>query len=295
MPYLRQKRFDGAYQIYVTDPDGYFIELNEPKANRKPLLKSAWGVQTYTFRNMFPKGILSTLDTIKALGFTEIEGGNPKGLSPEDFRKECDKRGISIPSTGGGYEELAKDPSVVIKNAKTFGAKYVMCAWIPHKKGEFNLENAKKAVEDFNRIGKAMAENGLTFCYHAHGYEFQKYGDGTLLDYIIENTTPAYVSFEMDVLWITHGGGNPEELLRKYGNRWKLMHVKDLKKGIKGDLTGGTPAENDVPVGEGQSNWAKIIEIANEVGVKHFFIEDESNQELINIPKSMGYLKSLKE
>ncbi|MFN3849975.1 MAG: VOC family protein [Spirosomataceae bacterium] len=29
--YIRQKRFDGAYQIYVTDPDGYVIELNEPK------------------------------------------------------------------------------------------------------------------------------------------------------------------------------------------------------------------------------------------------------------------------
>lgn len=31
LPYHRQKRFDGAYQIYITDPDGYVIELNEPK------------------------------------------------------------------------------------------------------------------------------------------------------------------------------------------------------------------------------------------------------------------------
>lgn len=29
--YHRQKRFDGAFQIYITDPDGYVIELNEPK------------------------------------------------------------------------------------------------------------------------------------------------------------------------------------------------------------------------------------------------------------------------
>lgn len=29
--YHRQQRFDGAYQVYVTDPDGYVIELNEPK------------------------------------------------------------------------------------------------------------------------------------------------------------------------------------------------------------------------------------------------------------------------
>ena len=31
IPYHRQQRFDKAWQIYVTDPDGYVIELNEPK------------------------------------------------------------------------------------------------------------------------------------------------------------------------------------------------------------------------------------------------------------------------
>ncbi len=28
--YHRQQRFDGAWQIYISDPDGYVIELNEP-------------------------------------------------------------------------------------------------------------------------------------------------------------------------------------------------------------------------------------------------------------------------
>lgn len=261
----------------------------------KPLYKASWGVQTYTFRNMFPKNIPTTLDTIKLLGFTEIEGGNPRGMSPEAFKKLCDERGLSIPSTGGDYNELLKDPTEIIKKAKIFGANYVMCAWIPHERGKFNIDNAKQAVADFNTIGKTLKENGLTFCYHDHGYEFQKYGDGTLMDYIIQNTNPEYVSFEMDVLWTVHGGGNPVELLKKHGNRWKLMHIKDLKKGIVGDGTGGTPAENDVPVGEGQADFYNIIKVGNQIGIKHFFIEDESNMELINIPKSIAYLKSLKE
>lgn len=259
-----------------------------------PLYKAKFGVQAYTFRNSFPKNALATLDTIKAMGFTEIEGGNPKGMTPQEFKAECDKRGISIPSTGGGYEQLLNNPMDIINNAKIYGAKYVMCAWIPHQRGNFNIENAKKAVEDFNKIGKIMKGNGLTFCYHDHGYEFQKYGDGTLMDYIIQNTNPEYVSFEMDVLWTIHGGGNPVELLKKYGNRWKLMHVKDLKKGVVGDSTGGTPAENDVPLGQGQADWVNIFKEANKIGMKHFFIEDESNQEFIQIPQSIVYLKSLK-
>ena len=260
----------------------------------KPLFKAAFGVQAYTFRNSFPKNIMATLDTIKAMGFTEIEGGNPKGMTPEEFRKACDVRGISIPSTGGSYEELVKNPQQAADIAKIYGSKYLMCAWIPHQRGHFSLENAQKAVDDFNAIGKVLKINGITFCYHDHGFEFQKHGDGTLLDYLIQNTNPEYVSFEMDVLWTEHGGGNPVELLKKYGNRWKLMHVKDLKKGIVGDLTGGTPAENDVVLGEGQSDWVNILKEANRIGIKHFFIEDESNQEFIQIPKSLAYLRSLK-
>ncbi|MEO6759464.1 MAG: family 16 glycoside hydrolase, partial [Saprospiraceae bacterium] len=49
LPYLRQKRFDGAWQIYVADPDGYFIELNEPKVPWVYLLngKDLSGWDTY--------------------------------------------------------------------------------------------------------------------------------------------------------------------------------------------------------------------------------------------------------
>lgn len=260
-----------------------------------PLYKAAFGVQTYTFRNSFPKGTLATLDTIKALGFTEMEGGGAKDMTPQEFRKACDERGIKITSTGGGYEQLVKNPQEAADKAKILGATYLMCAWIPHQKGNFTLENAKKAVDDFNAVGKVMKENGIMFCYHDHGYEFQKYGDGTLLDYIIQNTNPAYVSFEMDVLWTMFGGGDPVALLKKYGSRWKLMHVKDLKKGVVGDLTGGTPAENDVVVGDGQADFPNIIKEANKVGIKHFYIEDESNKEFEQIPKSIAYLKGLKE
>lgn len=196
------------------------------------------------------------------MGFTEIEGGAPKGVTPEAYKKMCDERGIKIPSTGSGYEQLVKNPQEIADRAKTLGASYVMCAWIPHTKGNFTIDNAKKAVEDFNKIGKVMKENGLTFCYHDHGYEFQPYGKGTLMDYIIQNTNPDYVSFEMDILWTIHGGEDPVKLLKKYKSRWKLMHLKDLKKGVKGDLTGGTPAENDVVLGTGQADFPKILKIA---------------------------------
>lgn len=252
------------------------------------------GVQAYTYRHTFPKDVAATLDTIKALGFTEMEGGVPQGLTAEAYRKMLDQRGIKMPATGAGYEQIVADPMSVVTMAKALGASYVMVAWIPHQKGNFTLDNAKKAVADFNRVGKVLNDNGLTFCYHDHGYEFQPYQNGTLLDYIIQQTDPRYVSFEMDILWTQFGGGDPVALLTKYGNRWKLMHLKDLKKGVKGDLTGGTPPENDVVLGDGQLDMPAILKAAKKVGIRHYFIEDESNHEDVQVPKSIAYLQNLK-
>lgn len=260
----------------------------------KPLYTAPFGVQAYTFRHSFPNDVAATLDTIQMMGFTELEGGSGR-LAPEEFRKMCEERGITIPSTGTGYEQLIKDPQGVADRAKALGAKYVMTAWIPHKTGEFNFENAKKAVEDFNAAGKILKENGITFCYHVHGYEFFPHENGTLLDYIITNTKPEYVSFEMDIMWTHFGGGDPVALLNKYGDRWKLMHLKDLRKGTKKDRTGLTPDENDVPIGTGELDIPAILEAARKVGIKHYFIEDESPAHEVtdDLKKSIAYLKSL--
>jgi len=260
----------------------------------KPLYTAPLGVQAFSFRKSFPNDVAKTLDTIKMMGFTEIEGTGGK-IPPEEFKRMCDERGISIPSAGAGFDELMNAPDSVATRTKTLGAKYVMCGWVPHKKGEFNLDDAKKAVEVFNKAGKVLKENGITFCYHTHGFEFQPYQKGTLLDYIIENTNPEYVSFEMDVLWVYFGGGDPVGLLKKYGDRWKLMHLKDLRKGTPKDLTGGTSEENDVPLGTGELNIPAILKEAKKVGIKHYFIEDESSNVITQIPQSIEYLKSLRE
>ena len=263
-------------------------------AQSKPLYTAPLGVQAFSFRKSFPNSVEKTLDTIKMMGFTELEGGGGR-MAPEEFKKLCDERGISIPSSGAGFEQLQSSPDSIAMRAKAYGSKYVMCAWVPHKKGAFNLDDAKKAVEVFNSAGKVLKEQGLTLCYHAHGYEFQPYNNGTLLDYIIENTNPEYVSFEMDIMWIYFGGGDPAGLLNKYGSRWKLMHLKDLRKGTPRDLTGGTAEENDVPLGTGELDIPGILKAAKKAGIAHYFIEDESPSVIQQIPESIKYLRSLKE
>ena len=273
----------------------WIISPQEIAAQKKgdPLLQAPLGIAAYSFREHFPKDVIATLDVIQKMGFTEYEGGTA-GMDPAEFKKLCNERGISIPSTGTGFEQLAKDPQAVADQAKALGAKYVMCAWVPHKRGEFNKENADNAIKVFNEAGKVLKENGLIFKYHVHGYEFQPYGKSTLMDYMIENTNPEYVSLQMDVMWTHFGGGDPVALLKKYGNRWVSLHLKDFRKGAPRDMTGLTGPENDVPLGEGELNIPGILRESNKIGIKHMFIEDESDKEMENLPKSIAYLKSLK-
>ena len=273
-----------------------FFAPKQGTAQKKgePLFQAPLGIASYTFRDQWKNGVSETLDIIQKMGFKTYEGGAPKGVDPVEFKKMLADRGISIPSTGTGFEELENDPQGVADRAKALGASYVMCAWIPHAKGQFSKADADRAIKAFNAGGKVLEENGITFKYHVHGYEFQPYGSGTLFDYLVENTDPNYVSLQMDVMWTHFGGGDPVGLLKKYGKRWVSLHLKDFRKGAPKDMTGGTGPENDVPLGEGELDFPGILREANKIGIKHMFVEDESEKELETLPKSIAYLKKLR-
>jgi sugar phosphate isomerase/epimerase len=261
------------------------------------------GMVSYTYRNSLQKNTAATLDTIKSLGITDMEFSNLFGKTAADLRKLLDERGMNCSSFGVSYGDALTKTSEVGQNAKILGARFVRVAWVPHE-GPFTLDMAKKAVADFNQIGKKLRDDfGLTFCYHNHGYEFAKYERqagtpahrpaDTLYDYIVQQTDPQYVSFEMDILWTFFPGTDPVALLEKYPNRFKLMHLKDLRKGVTGNLSGGTPVENDVALGTGQLNIPRILKAAKKSGIEHYYIEDESPSYATQVPQTLAYLRSL--
>jgi sugar phosphate isomerase/epimerase len=170
----------------------------------------------------------------------------------------------------------------------------VVCAWIPHERGKFSEQNCREAAEVFNRAGEKLRAAGLRFAYHLHGFEFQPYEDGTLFDLMAALTKPELVTFEMDVFWVVHGGADPVKLMRKYGPRFELMHVKDLKRDVKGNLTGNAPDEWSVPIGQGQVDWPALLREAKRAGLKHYFIEDESLDAIDQIPQSLRYLEQVR-
>ncbi len=268
--------------------------IYEPGARAGKMLKETPGIVSYSYRNSFQKNFAATLDTIKSLGITNIEFSNLFGKSATEIKSMLNERGMICTSFGVSYADLVNNTRVVAQNAKTLGASFVRVAWIKPDKGPVTFETIRKAVEDFNTAGKLLKEEyGLTFCYHNHGFDMQPYENGTFFDYMMQQTNPDYVSVELDILWAFHAGEDAVALMKKYGPRFKLMHVKDLRKGIAGDLTGTTPVENDVALGSGQIDIAAIIKAAQKTGIQYYYIEDESKEVNLQVPVSLAFLKAL--
>lgn len=259
----------------------------------EPLFPQAPGIVSYTFRDEFKRDVPGTLDRIKALGITDIEFSNLFGKSAAELRSMLDARGLHCSSFGVSFEDMMNKTGEVATNAKTLGATFVRVAWLSNRQ-PFTPEIARQTAADFNRIGRELREKyGLTFCYHNHGYEFAPAGDGTLFDVLVAETRPEDVSFELDILWAQFPGMTPAQLLEKHGSRFKLMHLKDLRKGVKGDFSGKTAVQNDVTLGTGQIDLPAVLIAARKAGVQHYYIEDESPDADRQVPQSIAYLKSL--
>jgi sugar phosphate isomerase/epimerase len=241
------------------------------------LLKQTPGAVSYTFRNEFAKDVPGTLDKVKAMGITNIEFSNLFGKTAAELRALLDERGMRCSSLGVGFADLNDKLETVVQNAKTLGVEFVRIGSVPHE-GPMDLALAQKTVEDFNRFGQKLKDNGLTFCYHNHGFEFEPYEGGTYFDYIV---------------WMHLPGQNPVAMLKKYPKRFKLIHLKDLKIGVPPSKAGSTPNENCVVLGTGQIDYPGILKAAQKSAIKYYYIEDENLGAMQQVPQSLVYLKSL--
>ncbi len=259
-----------------------------------PSFKGPIGLQLYSLRDQFAKNVPASLDRVRGFGIQYVELAGTYNLSPEKFKEQLDAKGLKPISGHFPFERYRDDAEGVARDAKTLGLQYAGCAWIPHN-DPFDEKTCREAAAVFNRAGETLAKHGLKFFYHTHGYEFQPRGNGTLFDLLLAETNPKYVHYQMDVFWIVHPGQDPVKLLGKYGNRFELMHVKDMRKGTPtGLLTGHSEVTNDVALGAGIMDWPAILKAARKAGVKWYFIEDESPTSVEQIPQSLRFLEQVK-
>ena len=270
------------------------LAADKPAAGTGESFRGPLGLQLWSLREGFKTNVPATLAKVHELGFTEVELAGTYGKSPADFNALLAANGLKAVAGHFSFERFRDDPEGLAKEAEALGLEWAGTAWVPHK-GEITEAWVHETASVFNHAADVLAKHGVKFYYHNHGYEFVKCPDGTLFDRLMQETKPGRVYFEMDVTWVVFPGQDPAKLMEKYADRWALMHIKDLKKGVPtGSLAGGTDTRNDVVVGMGQTDWPVLLHAAQKAGLKHYFIEDESPLVLDQIPQSLKYLETVK-
>ena len=243
------------------------------------------GIQLYSVMsamNADPKG---SIDKLADMGYNVFElvqwGGNPKvfGMEAAEFKAYCDSKGISVVSTHSSLQEDPAKEAEVMENwrklfavQKAVGGKYFV---IPSYRVNYTEAEVKKMADYFNRVGKiAKEEFGLMLGYHNHSQEYKTLEgtDKVMWEYLVENTDPNYVFFELDVYWCTMGEKDPVEYLKKYADRIKMLHIKD-----------------EFVIGEsGKINFEGIFKQFYKNGYKDFVVEIETPRDLRNKTNADG-------
>jgi len=211
-------------------------------------------LQLYSLREDIKADYAATIAKAAEMGYTGVEAagyndGTFYGISPAEFKKSIEDAGMEVLSSHAGkpladpaadtnWEETWAWWDSAIQAHKEAGMKYLVVAWIPTPK---TLADLQAYCDYFNQIGEKCNAAGIKFGYHNHKFEFTEVEGELMYDYMLNNTDPAKVFFQMDVYWVGEGGKNPVDYFNNYPGRFELLHIKDeleLGKSGKVDFEG---------------------------------------------------------
>jgi sugar phosphate isomerase/epimerase len=230
------------------------------------------GLQLYTLRDMAESDLPKTLQHIRAAGYEEVElyWSVYKHPAPE-LKRMISDHGLTAPSGHFDYDGI----ETKLDYAKELGVENVICPMLPRQQWN-SAEGFREAAKKFNKWGAQVQKLGMKFGFHNHNYEFRKFGDKTGLEILMAETDSKLVQLEMDCYWVTQAGGNPVALMDRYEDRVRMLHIKDRRAGFATSQEMGEAAEHFAEVGTGTIHWQSIIAKAKSIGVKHFFVEQDT-------------------
>ncbi|HEX9580186.1 MAG TPA: sugar phosphate isomerase/epimerase [Gemmatimonadales bacterium] len=239
------------------------------------------GLQLYTVRGEMERDLDGTLDAVARVGYQEVQFAGYFGRSPTQVRAALDAAGLTAPGAHIPYDALGERWDATLDGAHVMGHRYLLVAWIPA--GERStLDGYRRIAARFERAAERARTAGILFAYHNHDYEFARMEGQVPYDVLLAEAS-YLVKMEMDLFWITRGGGDPLAYFRAYPGRFHTVHVKDM------DARGRM-----VDVGKGTIPFGRIFAMREQAGLRHYFVEhDTPEQPLDSIRASYQYLRRL--
>jgi sugar phosphate isomerase/epimerase len=278
-----KKIFYSSLFIFVLTLPLMMVSCKKAAKTDKPI-----ALQLYSVRDDMKTDPKGTLAKVGKIGYPYVEAagyadGKFYGMEPAEFKAEVEKDGMVFFSSHTGqplpdsahWNETMQWWNTCIDAHVTAGVKFIVQPFMGD--GAYrNLDTLKMYCDYFNSIGEKCSAKGIQFGYHNHENEFKMIDSTRIYDFMLAHTDPAKVFFQMDLWWITRGGGDPLAYFQKAPGRFLLWHVKDEKE-----------------LGQsGKIDFAPIFAHVSEAGVKYYIVEVEeySTTPIESVKQSFDYL-----
>jgi len=266
-------------------------------------LNAPIGLQLYSVGAEMDRDPAGTLKAVAAAGYTAVELSPLAKTPAKDLKRMLNDTGLKNPSGHYMLPDLMSKLPEMIELAKLFGQEYMIVTvpWVADptrfkpdpQGGEFalfvaiirglTLEDWKWNAEQFNKVGEQVKKAGLQLGYHNHNFEWKKFDGGqgrelTGYDEFLRLTDAGLVKLELDCGWATVAGQDPATYLTKYPERYRLLHVKDFKKGFTPRTTlmekdAGAPVPTEL--GRGGIDYSRVLAAAKKAEIRALFVEQE--------------------
>ena len=235
------------------------------------------GAMLYTVRDSMEKNPQKTIAEVGAIGYQYVElagynDGKFYGMTPQAFSLLLKENGLRAVSSH--YSDITfENADQTIAAVKAMEIPYLVIPIPPmgmfthdYRSNKMGMKgSAEELVNILNVLGEKCAAQGVRLLYHNHDFEFAKDENGfILIDYLLENTDPALVDFQMDLFWATKAGADPLAYFDRFPGRFKSFHVKD--RDAKGRFS---------PVGKGTVDFPSYIAEKEKAGMEFYFVEQD--------------------
>lgn len=210
------------------------------------------GLQLYTVREDVSRDFEGTARAVAQMGYPAIEMGGALGEPNPALRQLLDATGLSVAGLGYTLEQAESQPDAIADYCHALNCRYAITYWIDESMRRTQSDWLRLA-ERFERAGEQLAQRGIRYLYHLHGYEFTDLGGTNGVEILLSQTDARHFKLEPDTYWVEYAGMDAVKFCARYASRIRCVHMKDYVS---------KPEMHDIEVGEGAIDMRAIVRLA---------------------------------
>jgi sugar phosphate isomerase/epimerase len=182
-------------------------------------------IQLYSLREEAKQGFGHVLERLGRMGYAGVEPAGLHDLSPTAFKRCLTDAGMVVSSA---HVALAKPAQVaeLLDAQQEIGAKDLVVAFLPPERF-VDKAGVSKSADHLNTFNEAVRARAMTLGYHNHWWEFSNHIGNETAHALLFRLLDPTVFAEIDTYWAKVGGADPAKVVRDFGARARLLHIKD--------------------------------------------------------------------